>query len=78
MFSGLSLNKQKSEAMGIGTNRNINLGFGLRWVDQIKLLGIYFCSTKCASELDRNWIDRIIKIKQEILNWGKKSPWITW
>ena len=61
VFSGLRLNKQKSEAMGIGTNRNVNFGFGLRWVDQIKVLGIYFSSKMCASEIDRNWTDRIIK-----------------
>lgn len=73
LFSGLYLNKQKTEALGIGSNRNVNFGCGIKWVKQIKILGIYFDNTKCASELDLNWNCRIANIKQQILSWERRN-----
>jgi len=73
VISGLHLNKQKSEAMGIGLNRHEKFGFGLKWVDNIKILGVYFCNTKSASEIDLNWTLKITQIKQLILNWEKRN-----
>ena len=74
VISGLHLNKNKSEAMWIGERRNSNDSpFELKWVNQIKILGIHFSSTNTASHIELNWKPKIIKIKQKILSFQKRN-----
>lgn len=54
-ISGLNLNKNKSEAMGLGNFELTGNDFDLKWVKEIKILGIYFCSANCASKNDKKW-----------------------
>jgi hypothetical protein len=65
---------QNSEAMLIGSKRNENaIDVGFKWVNTIKILGIYFSKNKCASEIDLNWKDKIKHIKQIIIKWEKRN-----
>lgn len=74
LISGLVINKSKSEAMWIGSHRNSNEeSHGLRWVKQIKILGIYFSGVVCASLVDANWSQRIENIRQAVCNWEKRN-----
>ena len=34
--------------------------------EKLKILGVYFCNYKCASHIDENWSERIVKIKRLI------------
>lgn len=47
--------------------------FGLKWVNTIKILGIYFSSSKCASEIELNWQSKILLIKRIISGWEKRN-----
>jgi len=71
--SGLTLNKNKSEAMGIGSSKNICKTNNLNCVQEIKILGIYFNNTFCASENEKNWRQRIDTLKSLIIQWEKRN-----
>ena len=71
--SGLVINRSKSEAMWLGTNKGSKKDFGFKWVNEIKILGIYFSRVYSASEMERNWTDRIHTIKRMICNWEKRN-----
>ena len=72
--SGLTINKTKTQAMWIGSNRfKADGGLGIAWVNQIKILGIYFSNIRSASQIDMNWLHRIKVIKQIIKNWEKRN-----
>jgi len=71
--SGLHSNKNKSEAMGIGRSKIANFNCGIKWVNEIKTLGIYFSNTKCASLNEKNWEQKIVRIKQIIATWEKRN-----
>ena len=65
VFSGLKVNKTKAHAMWPGSNKNrTDTFFGFNWKKKLKILGVYFCSYKCASHIDENWSERIVKIKR--------------
>ena len=70
-ISALYLNLSKSEAMGIGISKGIREDLGVKWVNEIKVLGIYFSNDKAACENDKNWTERVAKIKQLIHQWEK-------
>ena len=63
VFSGLEVNKTKSHAMWLGSNKNF---LGFNWKEKLKILAVYFCNYKCASHIDENWSERIVKIKRLI------------
>ena len=72
--SGLTINKSKTQAMWIGSNRcKTDGGFGFTWVNTIKILGIFFSNLSSASEIDMNWLERIKVVKQLIKNWEKRN-----
>ena len=74
LISGLAVNKTKSEAMWLGPQMNENNNkHELRWVQKIKILGIYFSNSRPASLLEENWNDRIKCIKQVIQTWEKRN-----
>ena len=72
-ISNLYLNKEKSEAMGIGQSKNMRRRDGLKWVKEIKILGIFFSNTMCASVNEKNWQERINTIKRMIVQWEKRQ-----
>jgi hypothetical protein len=72
--SGLQLNMSKTEAMWIGANRNKDdTFFDLKWVNEVRILGIYFAGNKSASEIRLNWQPKITQLKQAIQNWEKRN-----
>ena len=72
--SGLYINRKKSEAMWLGANKTNDMtGFGLIWVSEIKVLGILFSNNYSASEIDKNWTEKIKVIKSIILQWEKRN-----
>ena len=73
-ISGLHLNLAKSEAMGIGSSKRITFDIGVKWVREIKILGICFCNERSAGENEKNWVSKITKIKQLISQWEKRNP----
>ena len=72
-FSALRLNLSKSEAMGIGTSKRLNFDLGVKWVNEIKVLGIYFNNLTPASENEKNWTSKVDTIKQLIKQWEKRN-----
>jgi exonuclease III len=73
-FSNLLMNKNKTEAMWLGSNRNSDeKPFNLSWKTKLKILGIYFCSTTPASSLEENWAKRIQNIQRLIVSWSKRN-----
>ena len=77
VFSGLRLNKNKTEAMRLGRpNTNDTEVGNIRWKDgkdTIKILGVYFSNNICASNLEYNWNERIEKIIRLIKCWEKRN-----
>ena len=70
-FSGLKLNKEKTKALGMGSNTEQNLPFSL--VDKIKILGIHFQRDKMAMCIEENWTGRIKNIQKMIQEWSKRD-----
>ena len=73
IISGLKLNKNKSEAMGIGTNKNLRNLDTSKCVNEIKILGIHYSNSLCASENEKNWTKRIEQIKKLTITWEKRN-----
>ena len=73
-FSGLHINKKKSEAMWLGsTKNNQNSPCNFICKTKLKILGIYFSNDKSASTIEDNWKERIDKIKRVIGVWEKRN-----
>ena len=74
-FSGLEINRLKSEAIWLGSKQNCTDTFsGFVWKRRLKILGVYFACDKCASQVEENWTRRVENIKRIINAWGKKKP----
>ena len=74
LFSGLKINKSKTEAMWLGSKKYCNDTFcDIAFKRKIKVLGIYFCNDKSASEVQENWTERVENIKRLICNWEKRN-----
>jgi exonuclease III len=73
-FSGLKINRQKSEAMWLGSKKNSkDKYYGFTWKTRIKCLGIYFSNSMPASQIEDNWKERIEAIKRVIVTWEKRN-----
>ena len=73
-ISGLSINTNKSEAMWLGLNKHRRETFHeLKWVKQIKILGICFSSLKPAKEIEDNWCNKIESMKRVIQQWSRRN-----
>ena len=73
-ISGLTLNFAKCEAMWIGRNKlRQDTHCNFKWKTKIKILGIYFSNTVCASLIEENYTERIEKIKRLISAWEKRN-----
>ena len=74
IISGLEINKNKTEAMWIGTHANHGEACcELKWKKKIKILGIVFSVEKPASENEENWEKRIENIKKITGRWQKRN-----
>lgn len=76
-FSGLNLNRNKTEAMWIGAAKDSNriIG-GIKWKlgeNVMKILGIYFSNVTTASNIEGNWVGRIDKMMRLIRSWEKRN-----
>ena len=76
-FSGLKLNRQKTEGMWLGTGAPPHDLGEINWkMEQnatLKILGIYFSNGATAGSLEINWINRIEKIIRTIKQWEKRN-----
>ena len=72
-FSGLEINRMKSEAMWLGSKQNTDTFFGFVWKRRLKILGVYFACDKCASQVEENWTGRVENIKRIINAWEKRN-----
>ena len=73
-FSGLEINRMKSEAMWFGSKQNCtDTFFGFVWKRRLKILGEYFACDKCASQVEENWAGRVESIKRITNTWGEKQ-----
>ena len=59
-FSGLAMNRAKSEAMWTGSNHNNeDKPYEIKWTKSLKILGVYFENETPASYNEKNWVNRI-------------------
>ena len=74
LISGLKINKNKSEAMWLGSKKHCRQSFfNFVWKKKIKFIGLFFCNDKCASSVEENWTDKINIIKRLIATWEKRN-----
>lgn len=74
LISGLKLNKNKTQAMWLGSEKDNNSSpFGLKWVKQIKILGIHFRNEAKASNIECNWKERLETTKKRIKQWSCRN-----
>lgn len=67
--SGAKLNSVKSEAMWLGRWRsNVATPFGLKWVNKMRLLGVFFSNGLVSVDED-NWKAQLDKLKSVIGLW---------
>ena len=60
--------------MYLGSNINrVRGGYGINWVNETKVLGIYFSNFNSASQNEKNWKDRLAKLKRIIKTWEKRN-----
>ena len=73
-FSGLEINRMKSEAMWLGSKQNCtDTFFGFVSKTRLKIIGVYFSCDKCASQVEENWTGRVENIKRIINAWEKRN-----
>ena len=72
-FSGLEINRKKSEAMWLGSKQHCpDTFFGFVWKRRLKTLGVYFTCDNCASRVEENWMGMVENINR-IINVRKKE-----
>ena len=66
-FSGLEINRMRSEAVRFGSKQNCtDTFFTFVWKKRLDILGAYFTWDKCASQVKENWTGRAENIKRVI------------
>ena len=71
-FSGLKLNLKKTKALRIGT-QNEEGSIPITVVNKIKILGIHFDTNRMAINIEENWVQRMERIKELIIQWSKRD-----
>ena len=75
--SGLELNAEKTEMLGLGTCENeeiyheiryCNVVYKIKTIQELKICGIYFCNDK-AIEYDHNILSKIEKLEMQLKKW---------
>lgn len=73
-ISGLKINQKKTEAMWLGSDQNRHdKPYNLKWVKQIKILGIHYRSNISAREIDDNWLKKVENMKRIIKQWSRRN-----
>ncbi len=73
-ISGLMVNMTKSFAMWLGKNAVADEEhYGIKFVNSIKVLGIYFSNECAASENPKNWERKIEKLEKMFGLWSKRN-----
>ena len=68
------MNNQKTEAMWLGQDKNRTLKLhNLKWVKQVKILGIHFRSDISPQNIDDNWTKKIDRMKRTIKQWTRRN-----
>ena len=74
VISYLKMNKNKTEAMWLGSMKNSTDEFcNVQWKTQLKILGIYFKNNTPASEILENWTKRLEQVDRMIIRWSKRN-----
>ena len=72
-FSGLLLNKKKSAAMYIGnTGHKNSFKCGIKFYNQLKILGVLFSNECIASDIPENYEGKIQQLEKLCSLWGKR------
>jgi hypothetical protein len=72
-YAGLKLNKTKTEAMWIGKQtNNVNTPLGIKWVKQIRSLGIFF-SYDSDYVMQKNFMDKAKDFKRILDMWLQRN-----
>ena len=72
-FSGLELNKKKSQIMKIGKNDSHGYRHGIQLVGEVKILGIIFSSTIPARSNSKNFDQKIEQVEKILALWNKRN-----
>ena len=74
VFTGLELNKSKSNAMYISNSKHNNtFKYGIKFVNKIKILGIIFSNENPAQDIHDNFTSRIDKLERICSLWSKRK-----
>ena len=72
-FSGLCLNKNKCFAMYIGDcSFKGSFRYGIKFTNQIKILGIIFSNEKSTCDICENFVPRIMKLEKMCYMWERR------
>ena len=71
-ISGLEMNKNKTFAFNISTfSANIDEYDGIKFVDKVKLLGIWYSRACAAREMKENWEGKIERLERILAMWSR-------
>ena len=74
VYTGLQLNKNKSNAMYISNDtQNNTMKSGIKFLNKSKILGIIFSNQSSPQEIDENFNDRINKLEKMCAMWSKRK-----
>ena len=74
LYTGLELNKNKSNAMYISNTKKENtLKYGIKFLNKLKILGVIFSNVKSTQDIEENVSDRINKLERICTIWSKRK-----
>ena len=74
-FSGLRLNKRKSEGIWMGSRKHERVRIhDIPMKGMIQILGIFYSAEKEASTLENNWTSKIENLIRTIKQWENRNP----
>ena len=73
-MSGLKLNVEKTSCMPIGDTENSNIvnNYNIKWVDEMKILGVLF-SRYNKDITERNMQTKLVQIQNDIISWNRRK-----
>ena len=73
-FSGLAINKNKSFALSLGNTIQAGQYIeGIKFVNKLKILGVYFSSKEDARSIKENVLPKIENLKKVCATWCRRS-----
>ena len=74
VFSGLKLNSNKSFVLLLtDSSKNNTVKYGIRFVNRIKILGVYFSNELKVSQITENFESKIDQLKRICSLWSKRN-----